>query len=141
MELRRGHAGNLMPMFSRLPLLSVTIIIAVLGCAPAQETKPSSVEGKKALRLAGGGQIIIKFRNPAIDPSRPETLADLSASAGTPLEFIRSMSGGAFVLMASGLSDIEQLTDLVRRLDARADVETVAPDRQLYHQSSPNSAK
>jgi len=128
-------------MLARILLLLVMSTMTVLGCAPGPESKNSSVQDKKTLQLAGGGQIIIRFRSPTIEPSNPEILASLSATAERPLVFIRPMSGGAFVLRADGVEDVEQLAGVIRRLGARADVESVEPDRQLYHQSSPNSAK
>jgi hypothetical protein len=87
------------------------------------------------------GQIIIKFRSAATDPSDPQVLAALSVAASTPLTFVRPMSGGAFVLRAAGITDSQQLAEVIRRLGTRSDVEYVEPDRLLRPMTSPESSK
>lgn len=133
---RAGCARQMAQRVVRGLLLVFASGIAALGCAPSAETKPAAPDEPAARQVTGGGQVIIKFRNPAVDPSNTDTLAALSATAGTPLEFVRPMSGGAFVLRAGGVTDPDRLAEVIRRLAARPDVESVEPDRVLRPMTS-----
>jgi len=126
---------------ARIGLLMLLIIsVTSMGCsADMQKAKPAPPASASPKPVAGGGQIIVKFRDPGTDPSRPAFLTSLSASAGTEITFVRPMSGGAFVLRAGGVGSPDDLAEVVRRLRARPDVESVEPDRLLYPMPSPNT--
>jgi len=121
-------------------LLPLAISVTSIACsADMQKEKPAPSDSAAPKLVAGGGQIIVKFREPGIDPSRPEFLTSLSGTAGTEISFVRPMSGGAFVLRASGVGTPDGLADVVRRLKARPDVESAEPDRLLHPMRSPKS--
>jgi hypothetical protein len=123
-------------------VLPFLIGLAAIGCAPGGDTVTTKPAPERAPRMVKDtGQIIIKFRSAATDPSDPQVLAALSVAASTPLTFVRPMSGGAFVLRAAGITDPQQLAEVIRRLGTRSDVEYVEPDRLLRPMTSPESSK
>jgi hypothetical protein len=141
---RSGRAASAIPVRVRYRnwVLPFLIGLAAIGCVPGQDTATTKPAPERAPRMVKDtGQIIIKFRSATVDPSDPEVLAALSASAGTPLTFVRPMSGGAFVLRAGGITDPQQLAEVIRRLGARSDVEYVEPDRLMRPMTSPESSK
>jgi len=121
-------------------LMLLTISVTSMGCsADMQKEKPVPSASATPKLVTGGGQIIVKFREAGIDPSRPELLTSLSSSAGAEITFVRPMSGGAFVFRASGVGSADELAEVVRRLKARPDIESVEPDRLLHPMHSPKS--
>jgi len=121
-------------------LMLLTISVTSMGCsADMQKEKPAPSASASPKLVAGGGQIIVKFREAGIDPSRPELLTSLSRSAGAEITFVRPMSGSAFVLRAGGVGSADELAEVVRRLKARPDIESVEPDRLLHPMPSPNT--
>jgi hypothetical protein len=139
---RSGRAASAIPVRVRYRnwVLPCLIGLAAIGCAPVQDTGTTKPAPEQVPRMVKDtGQIIIKFRSATVDPSDPEVLAALSASASTPLAFVRPMSGGAFVLRAGGITDPQQLAEVIRRLGTRSDVEYVEPDRLLRPMPSPKS--
>jgi len=121
-------------------LVLLAISVTTMGCsADMSKEEPVPSESAMPKLVAGGGQIIVKFREPGTDPSHPELLTSLSSSAGAEITFVRPMSGGAFVLRARGVGSADELAAVVRRLEARPDIESVEPDRLLHPMPSPNT--
>jgi hypothetical protein len=78
-------------------------------------------------------QIIIKFRDPDLDPSRSHFLTEISRDAGAALVHVRPMSGGAHVLRPENPVDRAELDRIIERLAKRKDVEYAEPDRIMRH--------
>jgi hypothetical protein len=95
------------------------------GGADATPPKPSL-----GLRSS---QIIIKFRDPRLDPSQSHLLDEISRDAGAALVHVRPMSGGAHVLRPENPVDSAELDRIIGRLGKRPDVEYVEPDRVMRH--------
>jgi hypothetical protein len=76
-------------------------------------------------------QLIILFRAGTL-PADPSFLAALSRDIGTPLAYLRPLSGGAHLLRA--LVPPESVSDVVRRLQNRPDVLDVQPDVAVRRQ-------
>ena len=109
------------------------VLIAFSGCAGT--VTPSAAESVQAAgpaRPKAMSQLIIKFRDPALDPSRETYLKELARDTGVVLVYVRPMSGGAHVLRVEGPVDAETLRQIVRRLADRAEVEYAEPDRRMH---------
>jgi hypothetical protein len=78
-------------------------------------------------------QLIIKFRDPRLDPSQPQLLDEIGRDAGARLVHVRPMSGGAYVLRLENPADGAELDRIIGRLEKRPDVEYVEPDRPMQH--------
>lgn len=76
-------------------------------------------------------RLIILFRAGTV-PADPSYLAALSEDVGTPLAYLRPLSGGAHLLRA--LVPPESVNDVVRRLKNRPDVLDVQPDVAVRRQ-------
>ena len=83
--------------------------------------------------LLRAAQIIMKFRDPGLDPSQPHFLDEISRDAGAALVHVRPMSGGAHVLRPANPVDGAELNRIIGRLGKRQDVEYVEPDRPMQH--------
>jgi hypothetical protein len=79
-------------------------------------------------------QIIIKFRDPKFDPSRPEFIQTLSERANVRMEYVRPMSGDAHVFRVQDALDAAAIDEVVRRLSQRPDIEYAEPDYPMRHQ-------
>jgi hypothetical protein len=78
-------------------------------------------------------RVIVKFRDPDLDPSRKTYLRELSYATGTQIAYVRPLSGGAHVLRIETAVDVEQLQRVVNVLASRPEVEYAEPDRPLRH--------
>jgi hypothetical protein len=76
-------------------------------------------------------QLIVLFRT-GTRAADPAFLAALSRDIGTPLAYVRPLSGGAHLLRAS--APPESVNDLVRRLQERPEVIDVQPDVAVRRQ-------
>ena len=83
--------------------------------------------------LLRAAQIIMKFRDPGLDPSQPHFLDEISRDAGAALVHVRPMSGGAHVLRPENPVDRAELDRIIERLGKRKDVEYAEPDRVMRH--------
>ena len=83
--------------------------------------------------LLRAAQIIIKFRDPGLDPSQSHFLAEISRDAGARLVYVRPMSGGAHVVRPENPVHGAELDRIIGRLGKRQDVEYVEPDRPMRH--------
>lgn len=79
-------------------------------------------------------QIIIKFRDNTLDPSRPDFIEKLSHDARAKLVYVRPMSGGAHVFRVGDSAESEQLNEVIQRLSKRPDILYVEHDAIMRHQ-------
>jgi hypothetical protein len=101
-----------------------------------------SISGCSTISYANEGrfytaQIIIKFTEEISDPSKQDFLEGLSQELGIPISYVRPMSGGAHVFRVEEPSDEEQVSQALKRLNARNDVLYAEQDRIMRHQSKP----
>lgn len=101
-----------------VPLLALGAS-ACTGVSVAEEARPA------------GGQIIVKFRDPAFDPARGDFLVKLSGDYGIKLIHVRPMSGGAHVLRVAGAHNAQEVERAVVMLRARVDVLYAEPDQPM----------
>ncbi len=119
--------------FAFMSILAVLTVFS--GCAGA--STPASAE---PIQRAGPSgikqltQLIIKFRDPALDPSRQDYLQQLARDSGVTLVYVRPMSGDAHVFRVQDALDPAAMVDIVRRLSQRPDVEYAEPDYVMQHQ-------
>ena len=78
-------------------------------------------------------QLIIKWRDPDFDPSRPEYLKQLERDTGVVFQYVRPMSGGAHVLRAVGATEDSQRERLLDGLGKRPEVEYAEIDLRMRH--------
>lgn len=119
-------------------MLVPLLLSAGLGGLPAcaqfrapDGTEAASPQSSTAASLPT--QIIIKFRDPRVDPSQPQLLDELGRDAGARIVHVRPMSGGAHVLRLESQADGAELDRIIERLAKRRDVEYVEPDRPMRH--------
>ena len=130
---RVTNRRHLFPGLSRAVGCSLAVVIAISGCAGT--VTPSSADSAQSggsARTKAISQLIIKFRDPALDPSRETYLKELSRDTGVVLVYVRPVSGGAHVLRVEGPADAATLRQIVRRLAERAEVEYAEPDRRMH---------
>ena len=109
-------------------------LLALSGCASiGLPAAAESVQYADPPRIKQMTQVIIKFRDPALDPSRQDYLRKLAHDTGVKLAYVRPMSGGAHVLRIEGAVDAEQYQRVVSGLATRPEVEYAEPDRLLHH--------
>ena len=124
-----------MRMFGRLLILSLIVLIFLGSCgATLDRTASNNTQPKPTKQLLKSAQIIIKFHNHSLDPSRNNFVQGLSRDAKATLVYIRSMSGGAHVFRVENISDAAQLAEVIKRLSNRRDVLYVEQDTIMYHQ-------
>jgi hypothetical protein len=112
----------------------VMTLLALSGCASiGMSAAAESVQYADSPRTKQMTQVIIKFRDPVLDPSRQDYLRELAHDTGVKLVYVRAMSGGAHVLRVEGAVDAEQFQRVVNGLAARPEVEYAEPDRLLHH--------
>ncbi len=116
-------------------LVFVTCVTGVLSaCIPHPiHASSDAAPPESSMRLLQATQIIIKFRDPGLDPSQSHFLNEISRDAGATLIYIRPMSGGAHVLRPENPTDGAELNRIVERLRTRPDVEYVEPDRPMHY--------
>lgn len=101
--------------------LSAAFLAACVASAQAPES------------AARPAQLIVKFRVP-VEPEHPAFIDDLSRDAGTPLQYVRHMSGGAHVFTLKDPVRPEALAGILEKLAARQDVEYAVENRMMRHQ-------
>ena len=119
-------------MFSRLLIASLAGLILLGSCVGALER--TAADNMKPKQLLMSAQLIIKFRNSALDPSRDDFLQGLSRDAKAVLVYIRPMSGGAHVFHVENISDANELAEVIKRLSNRQDVLYVEQDTIMKRQ-------
>ena len=115
-------------------LLLAGVMGALSACSPLRAQAGTDAASPQASTAAiPSAQIIIKFRDPGLDPSRPQLLDEIGRDAGARLVYVRPMSGGAHVLRPENPVDGAELDRIIVRLGKRKDVEYAEPDRIMQH--------
>jgi hypothetical protein len=121
-------------MFDRLLVISLFGLIftvtcgLTLNCATAND-----IQQQPSMEKLRTAQIIIKFRNDALDPSRPDFIEGLSRDASAKLVYVRPMSGGSHVFRVKDITESEQLSKVIQRLSKRPDILYVEQDAMMQH--------
>ncbi|HVO67201.1 MAG TPA: hypothetical protein VMT12_12010 [Syntrophales bacterium] len=106
-----------------------------MSCGAALDhTAADNVKTKPAKQLLKSAQLIIKFRDHTLDPSRNDFVQGLSRDAKATLVYVRPMSGGAHVFRVENISDAAQIAEVIKRLSGRQDVLYVEQDTIMYRQ-------
>ena len=113
-------------------------LLALSGCASGgMSAAAEPVQRADSSRAKQMTQVIIKFHDPALDPSRQDYLRELAHDTGVRLVYVRPMSGGGHVLRVEGAVDANQFQRVVNGLATRPEVEYAEPDRLLHHMPQP----
>ncbi len=88
-------------------------------------------------------QIIIKYKESsesqaAVSPLQADELQRLNDAAGTQLEYVREMSGGASVYRLPGRIPTEEINQLTKKLMALPEIEYAEPDSIMQIMVTPN---
>jgi len=123
-----------------LNLWSCRAVVALIGlgavCGCAATGGPAVADSTPAggiPAIHSGMRLIIKWRDPAFDPSQRDYLESLRQQSGRALQYLRPMSGHAHVLYIEGVVDTEQVQGLINRLRSRPEIESVEVDRRMRH--------
>ncbi len=108
-----------------------TAVLAAVCLACGTLTGCNSTAGSDPPGSGISVRLIVQFRS-TVNPADPAFLAQLSKSLGTPIAYIRPISGGAHVLHASVRP--EAVTELVQRLQQRPEVVDVQADVPVRRQ-------
>lgn len=112
---------------------NLVALMALSGCAsagtpavgaPTQHAAPSTSQQQT--------QVIVKFKDPTLDPNRQDYLRELAHGTGVALVYIRPMSGGAHVLQVDGAVDAGHFQRIVDELSKRPGVEYAEADRRMH---------
>ena len=119
-------------------LLSLCLIcvFAIVNCSAAANRSDHESEQRQPPVQKKIAQIIIKFRDPSLDPSRNSFVLGLARDVNATLVLIRPMSGGAYVFRVNNISDAAELADVIQRLSKRPDVLYVEQDAMMHFQQS-----
>jgi hypothetical protein len=115
-------------------LLFISLVTIAACSQPAARISADHEQAQSFAETPMAVQLIIKFRDHGAGPLRDDLVQELSRDAGAVLIYVRPMSGGAHVLRLQRSSDASQLSEVIRRLGKRADVEYVEEDRIMHHQ-------
>ena len=130
---RATNRRHVLPALSSAVGRLLAVFIAISGCAgTVAPSSADSAQSSGSARTKPTSQLIIKLRDPALDPARETYLKELARDTGVVLVYVRPMSGGAHVLRVEGPVDAETLRRIVRRLAERAEVEYAEPDRRMH---------
>jgi hypothetical protein len=125
------------PFHEVVALLNKVMTLALLVLTGCASTGVSAVDeparATDTPRLKQIPQVIVKFRDPALDPTRQGFLRTLVRDTGVKLVYVRPMSGGAHVLRIEGAADLAQYQHVVNELATRSEIEYAEPDRLLQH--------
>jgi len=109
-------------------------LVLFVGCA--SNSSPVIADSSSTFGVSGNKsmiQLIIKWRDPGFDPSRPEYLMQLERETGVVFQYVRPMSGGAHVLRAVEVTGDSQRQRLLDGLGKRPEVEYAEVDRRMHH--------
>ncbi len=109
-----------------LRLYSILLLCAYSLCACANQSVATTVPTDSHY------QIIIRFRAPIADPANPVFVKRLSASAGTGLQFVRTLAVGAQLYSVTGSLSRAELAAVLRSLGRRHDVLYAEEDRRVH---------
>jgi hypothetical protein len=110
-------------------------VLVCVGCrTSASNTAAETVELQQAHKKMAMIQLIIKFRDTNLDPSKDVFVNQLSQDANATLVYVRPLSGGAHVFRIASMADKKQLAIIIQRLSRRTDIEYVEEDSIMVHQ-------
>ena len=112
-----------MKLCSRFFFALMLVLASITGCVCAEPRT-----GHDA------AQIIVKFREANTAPATPALLKSLGDSAKMKVRHVRPMSGGAQIYILTGTVDDPALTEAMKQISARPDVEYAEMDRKLKPQ-------
>ena len=124
----------------RLPVLFAFVgklitILALSGCVSIGTPAVAESREYSAPRIKQTTQVIIKFRDPALQVPWKEYLRKLAQETGVKLVYVRPMSGDAHVLRVEGDVNADRLQRLVDALAKRPEVDYAEPDRLMRRMS------
>lgn len=100
--------------------------LLLCGCVSTSQTTQAESSGIQHMP-----QVIVKFKDPAVNPAKHGYLEELSREIGATLVYVRPMSGRAHVLRIESSGNTESLHRVVEGLSKRSDVEYAEPDQLL----------
>ena len=122
---------NLMKLISRSFLAFTLVLAGITGCVCAESKAGGDV-----------AQIIVKFKDANTEPASASLLKSLGQTTKLKVRHVRPMSGGAQIYVLSGSGDEAQLTQVIKQISARPDVEYAELDRKLKPQKDkPNGTQ
>lgn len=112
---------------------SLMTLMVLSGCASTgMPAAAESVPRADPPQIRQMTQVIVKFRDPALDPARQGYLKGLAHDiGGVTLAYVRPMSGGAHVLRVEGAVDAGDFQRIVDGLAKRPEVEYAEADRRM----------
>lgn len=113
----------------KLLLLARGFLISLLLCGCVSTSWTTQAESSGIQQMP---QVIVKFKDPAVNPAKHGYLQELSREIGATLVYVRPMSGRAHVLRIESSGNAESLHRVVEGLSKRSDVEYAEPDRLLH---------
>ena len=90
----------------------------------------------------GLAQIIVKFKDATTEPASAVLLNSLAHTTKLKVRHVRPMSGGAQIYVLSGADGAANLTQAIKQLSSRPDVDYAELDRKLKPQEDkPNDTQ
>lgn len=116
---------------------SLMTVIVLSGCASTgMPAAAESVPRADSPQIRQMAQVIVKFRDPALNPAQQDYLKGLARDMGVvAFVYVRPMSGGAHVLRVDAAVDGGHFQRIVDGLTKRPEVEYVEADRRMYPMS------
>ncbi|GEM_PF-2141551 len=109
-------------------LIGFFLALSLAACASV--TDDSSTAQPALLRI-----IVVPVPGAALDPAAETGISALSRSAGVPLLHLRSLGGGAHLLVTRERVGAAAAADILKRLAADPAVAMVEEDRRATHQA------
>jgi len=91
---------------------------------------------KQSIQNPRPAQIIIKFKDNVVDPSRTEFVQEISHTAKATLSYFRPLSGGAHEFRVENIVNAAQTGKIIECLSRRHDVLYAEPDSMMVHQKN-----
>jgi serine protease len=142
--MKRFHLFIIIP----LALLALVLFSKVQSAASAPSTVGNGLPARQseAKPEIPTNQVIIKYKESsesqaAVIPSQADELQRLNDAGGTKLEYVREMSGGAFVYRLPGRTPTEEINELTKKLMALPEIEYAEPDSIMQIMVTPNDPR
>lgn len=119
-------AGFVQRLICKLFLFARGFLTTLMLCGCVSTSVTSQADSSSM------SQMIVKFKDPAVDPTRSGYIQELSQAIGATLVYVRPMSGGAHILRLEAGANAESVRRVVESLAKRADVEYAEPDQLLH---------
>ena len=110
---------------------SLAVLVVLSGCVSVDSPAAEPTQGAAPLSIKTQSQIIVKFRDPTLDPAQPGYLKKLVRDTGVTLVYVRPMSGGAHVLRVEGAVNTDHFLRILDGLAKRPGVEYAEADRLM----------